>query len=70
MWYKIYDDSLLFSIQIVTISKQLKDIKERSTADQLLRSWTSIWANIREAKFAASDKDYIHKLRIALKEAN
>ena len=37
---------------------------------QLLRSGTAIGASIREAEFAESRKDFIHKLHISLKEAN
>jgi len=37
---------------------------------QLLRSGTSIGANIKEAEQAQSKTDFIHKLSIALKEAN
>ena len=37
---------------------------------QLLRSGTAIGALIREAEFAESKKDFIHKLHISLKEAN
>ena len=36
---------------------------------QLLRSGTSIGANCQESRSAQSDKDYIHKLEVALKEA-
>jgi four helix bundle protein len=41
----------------------------RILSKQLLRSGTSIGANVREAQSAQSDKDFIHKLEIALKEA-
>ncbi len=37
---------------------------------QVLRSGTSIGANVREAEHAQSDADFIHKMNIALKEAN
>ena len=36
----------------------------------MLRSGTSIGANVREAEHAQSDADFIHKMNIALKEAN
>lgn len=38
-------------------------------AKQLLRSGTSVGANLREAQSAESKKDFLHKLQIALKEA-
>ena len=41
----------------------------RTLSKQLLRSGTSIGANVREAQSAQSDKDFLHKLEIALKEA-
>ncbi|MDV2998076.1 MAG: hypothetical protein N4J56_007781 [Chroococcidiopsis sp. SAG 2025] len=41
----------------------------RTLSKQLLRFGTSIGANIRESRSAQSDKDFIHKLKIALKEA-
>lgn len=37
---------------------------------QILKSGTSIGANIRESQYAESPEDFIHKLKIALKEAN
>ena len=48
----------------------VKDKKEYTLAKQLLRSGTSIGANVREAQNAESAADFIHKLNIALKEAN
>ena len=41
----------------------------RTLSKQLLRSGTSVGANVREAQSAQSDRDFIHKLEIALKEA-
>ncbi|HCF30764.1 MAG TPA: four helix bundle protein [Cyanobacteria bacterium UBA11049] len=41
----------------------------RTLSKQLLRSSTSIEANVREAQSAQSDKDFLHKLEIAFKEA-
>ena len=47
----------------------LKSTNERSLPNQLLRSGTSIGANIREGLSAQSRKDFISKMAIALKEA-
>ncbi|MBR3514353.1 MAG: four helix bundle protein [Bacteroidaceae bacterium] len=47
----------------------IKDNKERSLPNQLLRSGTSIGANVREGISAQSKKDFISKMGIALKEA-
>ena len=44
--------------------------KEFTLSRQLLKSGTSIGANIREAEFAQSNKDFISKMSIALKEAS
>ena len=41
----------------------------RTISNQLLRCGTSIGANVREAQSAESNRDFIHKLEIALKEA-
>lgn len=63
--------SYLFALKVVEIYKSLTlDKKEFILSKQLLRSGTSIGANIREAEFAQSNKDFIHKMSIALKEAN
>jgi four helix bundle protein len=48
----------------------LSENKEFVLSRQLLRSGTSIGANVREAEHAQSKADFIHKLSIALKEAN
>mgnify|MGYP001051670164 CR=1 FL=1 len=62
--------SLDFSIRIINLSKYLQEKKEFIMSKQIVRSGTSIGANIREAKFAQSDLDFIHKMSIALKESN
>ncbi|MCL1827088.1 MAG: four helix bundle protein [Candidatus Cloacimonetes bacterium] len=59
-----------FAIRTVNLYKYLvENRKEYVLSKQLLRSGTSIGANIREAQQAESDKDFIHKLSIALKES-
>lgn len=60
-----------FAIKIVNLYKKLSnENKEYILSKQLLRSGTSIGANIREAGFAQSQGDFISKLSIALKETN
>ena len=66
----IKDKSFLFAVEIVYIYKTLIEKKEFVLSKQLLRSGTSIGANIREAEHAQSKADFIHKLSISLKEAN
>jgi len=63
--------SFAFAIRIIKLSQYLKkEYKEFGVASQLLRSGTAIGALLREAEHAESRKDFIHKLSIALKEAN
>jgi four helix bundle protein len=66
---KILELSFEFSIQIINLYKQLVDKKEFVLSKQLLRSGTSIGANVEEAIAAQSRKDFINKLSIASKEA-
>lgn len=63
--------SLEFAVRIVNLYKFLaNEQKEFVISKQILRSGTSIGANIREAEQAQSRADFINKLNIALKEAN
>ena len=63
--------SMNFSIRIVKFYKYLTDEKKVFIlSKQLLRSGTSIGANVYEAEFAQSKPDFVNKLSIALKEAN
>ena len=67
----IYDKSFKFAIKTVNLYKHLcTKQKEYVLSKQLLRSGTSIGANIREALEAQSKKDFIAKLYIAIKEAS
>lgn len=66
---KILEMSFDFSLQIITLYKKLIDSKEYILSKQLLRSATSIGANIEEAIAAQSKKDFISKMSIASKEA-
>ena len=63
------DKSFAFAIEIVKTYKVLVEEKrEYVMSKQLLRSGTSVGANIREAKNAESTNDFIHKLGISQKE--
>ena len=66
----VKEKSFLFAIEIVGLYKVLAERKEFVLSRQMLRSGTSIGANIREAEQAQSKADFIHKLSISLKEAN
>jgi len=59
-----------FAIRMVKLKNDLNAKHEYNMADQIQRSGTSLGAMQREAYYAESDIDMIHKLRIALKEAN
>ncbi len=58
-----------FALQIIQLYQILKDQKEYVISKQLLRSGTSIGANVEEAIAAQSRKDFISKMNIASKEA-
>lgn len=58
-----------FACEIVNYSKALKEQKHFEIASQLIKSGTSIGANVREAQRGVSKKDFKNKLGIALKEA-
>jgi four helix bundle protein len=65
------DKSFNFALRIIKLSKYLQTThKEYILSKQILRSGTSIGALIREAQYAQSKADFLHKLTIALKEAN
>ena len=60
-----------FAIRIVNLYRYLvEDRKEKVLSKQVLRSGTSIGANVAEGLFGASRADFINKYTIALKEAN
>ena len=68
---QIVADSKAFAIRIIKLYKYLTDEKrEFVMAKQVLRSGTSIGANISESVFAQSRMDFVSKMSIALKEAN
>lgn len=58
-----------FAIDVIRLCESVRERgKAAAIVDQLLRSGTSIGANVHEANYAASRADFINKLRIALKE--
>ncbi len=65
----ILDLSFKFALEIIKFTENLETIKKYNLANQLFRSGTSIGANIREAQSAESKADFIHKVKIADKEA-
>ena len=58
-----------FAVNIVNLCRNIKETKRESVlTNQLLRSGTSIGANIHESKYAHGTADFIAKMQIALKE--
>ena len=65
------DKSKVFAKQIIYLCRDMKQRKvESALISQIMRSGTSIGANIHEAQYAQGNKDFISKLEIALKECN
>lgn len=62
--------SFAFAVRVVNLCKLLDEKKQYVLAKQLMRSGTAIGALVREAEHAESRLDFIHKMAIALKEAN
>ena len=66
---EVYEQSKRFALRIVKLQQYLKnEKKEYVLSKQILRSGTSIGANVSESCAAESRPDFIHKLQIALKE--
>lgn len=60
-----------FAVRVIKLYQHLKEVKhEFVISKQILRSGTSVGANIREAYNAESDADFIHKLSISQKECD
>ena len=58
-----------FAVEIVNLCRNIKETyRESVLTNQLLRSGTSIGANIHESKYAQSSADFVSKMQIALKE--
>ncbi len=66
----VQQKSYSFALRIIKLYKYLTEEKrEFVISKQILRSGTSIGANVEESLGGSSDKDFIHKLTIAYKEA-
>lgn len=65
----IYTKSFVFALMIIDLHKRLNAMKLFDISRQILRSGTSIGANVNEAGAAVSKKDFINKMAIASKEA-
>ena len=65
----IVNKSFLFALQIIQYADSLENDRKYVISNQLLKSGTSVGANIWESQHAESRADFIHKLKIAAKEA-
>ena len=64
----VVDKSIDLALSIIEFCDLLKEKRKFVIANQLLKAGTSIGANIHEAQNAESRADFIHKIKIALKE--
>ena len=67
---EILELSFEFAVDIIEFSELLEEHKKYIVARQLLKSGTSVGANIRESQNCESSADFVHKLKIAAKEAD
>src|SRR5258705_6433533 len=58
-----------FSLDIIVFTEKLQQGRKFNLANQLFRSGTSIGANVQEAQGSESKPDFIHKMKVAYKEA-
>ncbi len=65
----ILEKSFDFALSIIGLYKEMIDQKEYILSKQILRSGTSIGANVEEATAAISNRDFAHKISISSKEA-
>jgi four helix bundle protein len=66
----IVDLTFEFALKIVRFTELLEEKRKYNMANQLFRSGKSIGANVREAQNAQSKADFIHKIKLAAKEAD
>lgn len=59
-----------FSLKIIAYTEELEQLRRYVMANQILKSGTSIGTNVREAQNAESKDDFIHKMKVAAKEAD
>ena len=67
----LLEKSKAFALEMIRVCNEIKSSKREAVlTNQLIRSGTSIGANIREAMYAHGKADFIAKLQIALKESS
>ncbi len=65
----VQEKSFAFALQIIALYQQLQEQREYVISQQLLRSGTSIGANVEEAGAGQSRRDFLAKMAVASKEA-
>lgn len=65
----IVDKTFEFALEIVRLAEELGEGRRYVIANQVLKSGTSVGANVREAQNSESRADFIHKMKLAAKEA-
>lgn len=66
----IVNKTFNFALNIIEFTEELYEAKRFPLANQIFKAGTSIGANVREAQNAESKADFVHKLKIAAKEAD
>ena len=66
----IVEKSFGFAVKIINIARSIRKEREYELARQILRSGTSIGANVAEAQTAQSERDFLAKMYIAYKETS
>ncbi len=66
----IVDLTFEFALKVIAFTENLEQLRKFNLANQVFRSGTAIGAHVREAQNAESKADFIHKLKIASKEAD
>lgn len=66
----ILEKTFALALDIITYAEQIRNMKRYEMSSQIFRCGTSIGANVREAQNAESKSDFIHKFKIAAKEAD
>lgn len=66
----IKERTFRFAVNIVRFCNRLKELRQYEISNQLIRSGTSIGANLREASNGYTKKDFVYKVSIAQKEAD
>ena len=66
----IVTKTFAFALEIIDYTEKIRKLHKYEMASQLFKSGTSVGANIKEAQNAESAADFIHKFKIAAKEAD